>query len=136
MLLSSIVATVHAGEEALSTAGDVNWPSRVIGPTDATTDIAEAAAAGFLAALLTSTMVMVVGNSLGKVQEVRGDGVVGEQPVLDPGTSFEYTSGTPLSTPSGIMAGTYQMKPTDGDCFDVTIPTFSLDSPHQPGMVH
>ena len=75
-------------------------------------------------------------DSLGTVQEVRGDGVVGEQPVLGPGTSFEYTSGTPLSTPSGIMAGTYQMKPTDGDCFDVTIPTFSLDSPHQGGAVH
>ncbi len=75
-------------------------------------------------------------DSLGNVQEVRGDGVVGEQPILKPGTSFEYTSGTPLSTPSGIMAGTYQMKPTEGDCFDVTIPTFSLDSPHQIGMVH
>jgi ApaG protein len=75
-------------------------------------------------------------DSLGNVQEVRGDGVVGEQPVLDPGSSFEYTSGTPLNTPSGIMAGTYQMKPTGGDCFDVIIPTFSLDSPHQAGMVH
>ena len=75
-------------------------------------------------------------DSLGNVQEVRGDGVVGEQPVLDPGSSFEYTSGTPLNTPSGIMAGTYQMKPTGGDCFDVTIPTFSLDSPHQGGMIH
>ena len=75
-------------------------------------------------------------DSLGNVQEVRGDGVVGEQPILNPGTSFEHTSGTPLSTPSGIMAGTYQMKPTEGDCFDVTIPTFSLDSPHQIGMVH
>ena len=75
-------------------------------------------------------------DSLGNVQEVRGDGVVGEQPVLDPGSSFEYTSGTPLNTPSGIMAGTYQMKPTTGDCFDVTIPTFSLDSPHQTGMIH
>ena len=75
-------------------------------------------------------------DSHGNVQEVRGDGVVGEQPVLDPGSSFEYTSGTPLNTPSGIMAGTYQMKPTVGDCFDVTIPTFSLDSPHQTGMIH
>ena len=75
-------------------------------------------------------------DSHGNVQEVRGDGVVGEQPVLDPGSSFEYTSGTPLNTPSGIMAGTYQMKPTVGDCFDVTIPTFSLDSPHQAGLIH
>ncbi len=75
-------------------------------------------------------------DSLGNVQEVRGDGVVGERPVLDPGGSFEYTSGTPLSTPSGIMAGTYQMETTGGDRFDVIIPAFSLDSPHQAGLVH
>jgi len=75
-------------------------------------------------------------DSLGNVQEVRGDGVVGERPVLDPGGSFEYTSGTPLNTPSGIMAGTYQMETTGGDRFDVTIPAFSLDSPHQSGLVH
>ncbi len=75
-------------------------------------------------------------DSLGNVQEVRGDGVVGEQPVLDPGASFEYTSGTPLSTPSGIMAGTYRMETTKGERFDVTIPAFSLDSPHQAGAVH
>ena len=75
-------------------------------------------------------------DSLGNVQEVRGDGVIGEQPVLDPGASFEYTSGTPLNTPSGIMAGTYQMETTGGDLFDVIIPAFSLDSPHQSGLVH
>jgi len=65
------------------------------------------------------------------VQEVRGSGVVGEQPVLDPGESFEYTSGTPLATPSGIMVGSYQMQTDHGDEFDVAIPAFSLDSPHQ-----
>jgi ApaG protein len=70
-------------------------------------------------------------DSLGRVQEVRGAGVVGEQPVLKPGESFEYTSGTPLATPSGIMDGAYQMETTDGGMFDVTIPAFSLDSPHQ-----
>ncbi len=75
-------------------------------------------------------------DSLGNVQEVRGDGVIGEQPVLMPGESFEYTSGTPLGTPSGIMAGSYQMETDDGKSFDVTIPAFSLDSPHQAGMVH
>ncbi|MBT7942375.1 MAG: Co2+/Mg2+ efflux protein ApaG [Alphaproteobacteria bacterium] len=75
-------------------------------------------------------------DSLGNVQEVRGDGVIGEQPVLDPGGSFEYTSGTPLSTPSGIMAGTYQMETPGGERFDVTIPAFSLDSPHQGGALH
>lgn len=75
-------------------------------------------------------------DSLGNTQEVKGDGVVGEQPVLIPGESFEYTSGTPLGTPSGIMVGTYQMETESGDRFDVDIPAFSLDSPHQPGQVH
>lgn len=75
-------------------------------------------------------------DSLGNTQEVQGDGVVGEQPVLTPGESFEYTSGTPLGTPSGIMVGTYQMETESGDRFDVDIPAFSLDSPHQPGQVH
>ncbi len=75
-------------------------------------------------------------DSLGNVQEVRGDGVIGEQPVLTPGESFEYTSGTPLCTPSGIMAGSYGMKTDNGKSFDVVIPSFSLDSPHQAGMVH
>ena len=70
-------------------------------------------------------------DALGRVQEVRGPGVVGEQPVLDPGEAFEYTSGTPLPTPSGIMAGSYQMEGTNGEQFDVEIPAFSLDSPHQ-----
>ena len=72
-------------------------------------------------------------DSRGRTQEVRGAGVVGEQPVLRPGDSFEYTSGTPLPTPSGIMTGSYQMEASDtGERFDVTIPSFSLDSPHQP----
>ena len=70
-------------------------------------------------------------DSLGRVQEVRGAGVVGEQPVLKPGEAFEYTSGTPLTTPSGIMVGTYQMESEKGELFDVRIPAFSLDSPHQ-----
>ena len=67
----------------------------------------------------------------GLVQEVRGSGVVGEQPILEPGESFEYTSGTPLATPSGVMVGSYQMQTDHGDRFDVEIPAFSLDSPHQ-----
>ena len=70
-------------------------------------------------------------DSLGRIQEVRGAGVVGEQPVLNPGDSFEYTSGTPLSTPSGIMVGTYEMENQSGERFDVEVPAFSLDSPHQ-----
>jgi ApaG protein len=75
-------------------------------------------------------------DSNGNVQEVRGEGVVGEQPVLEPGSSFEYTSGTPLPTPSGIMVGTYQMASQGGSRFDVEIPAFSLDSPHQTVRLH
>lgn len=71
-------------------------------------------------------------DSLGRVQEVHGAGVVGEQPTLGPGEAFEYTSGTPLSTPSGIMVGSYEMESAGGRRFDVKIPAFSLDSPHQP----
>ena len=71
-------------------------------------------------------------DSLGRVQEVRGAGVVGEQPVLPPGQAFEYTSGTPLPTPSGIMVVSYGMEAENGQRFDVAIPAFSLDSPHQP----
>lgn len=67
----------------------------------------------------------------GQIQEVRGPGVVGEQPVLRPGQTFEYTSGTPLPTPSGIMVGSYQMESESGETFDVAIPAFSLDSPHE-----
>jgi ApaG protein len=67
----------------------------------------------------------------GLVQEVRGAGVVGEQPVLEPGETFEYTSGTPLNAPSGIMVGSYEMQTDDGDMIEVDIPAFSLDSPHQ-----
>lgn len=75
-------------------------------------------------------------DSLGNVQEVRGDGVVGEQPILNPGDSFEYTSGTPLPTPSGIMVGAYQMLAQSGERFDVDVPAFSLDSPHQAVQIH
>lgn len=75
-------------------------------------------------------------DSTGNVQDVRGEGVVGEQPVLQPGKSFEYTSGTPLPTPSGFMAGTYQMEDEVGERFDVEIPPFSLDSPFEATRIH
>ncbi len=68
-------------------------------------------------------------DGLGRKQEVRGPGVVGKQPVLKPGESFEYTSGVPLPTPSGFMTGTYGMVTDNGELFDIAIPTFSLDSP-------
>lgn len=70
-------------------------------------------------------------DSLGRVQEVRGGGVVGEQPVLPPGKAFEYTSGTPLTTPSGIMVGSFGMEAEGGERFDINVPAFSLDSPHE-----
>ncbi len=69
-------------------------------------------------------------DSRGQSQEVRGAGVVGVEPVLSPGESFEYTSGTPLNAPSGIMVGSYEMETVGGDRFDVDIPAFSLDSPY------
>lgn len=70
-------------------------------------------------------------DSLGRVQEVTGSGVVGEKPIIRPGNSFEYTSGTPLKTPSGFMMGFYKMEKKNGASFNVNIPPFSLDSPHE-----
>jgi ApaG protein len=72
----------------------------------------------------------------GNQQEVRGPGVVGEQPTLKPGERFEYTSGVPLTTPIGLMAGTYQMASESGENFDVEVPAFSLDSPHGKRVLH
>lgn len=68
-------------------------------------------------------------DSVGRTEEVRGPGVVGQTPLIDPGQSFTYTSGCPLSTPSGIMVGSYQMSGDGGRLFDVAVPPFSLDSP-------
>jgi ApaG protein len=65
----------------------------------------------------------------GRLQEVRGAGVVGEEPVLKPGGDYEYTSGVPLPTPSGFMVGTYGMVTETGEPFDIAIPAFSLDLP-------
>lgn len=80
-------------------------------------------------------------DAAGQLQEVRGAGVVGEQPKLAPGESFEYTSGVPLSTPSGIMSGSYTMEihpgginrgeSDAGKSFEVEVPAFSLDSPYE-----
>jgi ApaG protein len=79
----------------------------------------------------------LITDGQGRTQHVHGDGVVGEQPVLEPGENFEYTSGTPLATPSGFMRGTYHMVvPTTGEGFDAAIPSFSLDSPLDRGAVH
>src|SRR5947207_2948573 len=71
----------------------------------------------------------IITDASGRKQEVRGEGVVGEQPVLAPGGRFEYTSGVPLPTASGFMAGRYQMVSESGQRFEIDVPTFSLDSP-------
>ena len=72
----------------------------------------------------------IITDAEGKVQEVRGDGVVGEQPTLEPGEHFEYTSGCVLATARGTMQGTYQMVRRDGARFDAEIALFQLGMPH------
>jgi ApaG protein len=80
------------------------------------------------ARLISRHWVITDGN--GQVEEVKGDGVVGEQPLLEPGEFFEYTSGCPLKTPFGTMEGTYQMVSSTGEAFDVRIAPFSLAEPY------
>ena len=75
-------------------------------------------------------------DSQGRLQEVRGEGVVGEQPTLAPGEKFTYSSGTPLATASGFMRGSYGMKTQNGERFDIDVPAFSLDSPHESGNIN
>jgi ApaG protein len=73
----------------------------------------------------------------GQIYRVHGEGVVGEQPLLETGETFEYTSGTPLETSSGFMTGQYHMIRVDnGQAFDIEIPTFSLDSPNLNNRLH
>jgi ApaG protein len=71
----------------------------------------------------------IITDATGRKQEVKGEGVVGEQPTLAPGERFEYTSGVPLPTASGFMTGRYQMVSASGEKFEIDVPTFSLDSP-------
>jgi ApaG protein len=75
----------------------------------------------------------IITDATGEMQEVRGPGVVGEQPVLGPGEAFQYKSGCPLKTSAGVMRGTYQMVTESGDHFDVEIAPFAL---HEPYTVH
>lgn len=81
--------------------------------------------------LLTRHWIITDGD--GQVREVEGPGVVGEQPSLDPGESFEYTSACPLPTPVGTMQGTYRMVTSDGDRFDAEVAVFGLAT---PGALH
>lgn len=75
----------------------------------------------------------IITDATDHVEEVKGQGVIGEQPVLGPGESFQYTSGCPLKTPTGTMRGTYQMCTPDGDRFEIEIAPFAL---HEPYTVH
>jgi ApaG protein len=75
-------------------------------------------------------------DAFGVVREVRGPGVVGAQPVIAPGEKFEYTSGCPLETASGLMTGRYQMKAASGEAFEAEIPLFLLESPHEKRQIH
>ncbi len=87
---------------------------------------------GDLAAQLISRH-WIITDAKNKVQEVEGLGVIGEQPTIEPGASYSYTSGVVMQTPTGIMSGTYTMKNEDGETFKAEIPTFSLV---QPGSLH
>ena len=78
--------------------------------------------------LLTRHWIITDGNH--RVEEVKGPGVIGEQPVLEPGKSFTYTSGCPLQTPFGRMEGTYQMVTRSGEAFDAVIAPFALSEPY------
>ncbi|CAM5773951.1 Co2+/Mg2+ efflux protein ApaG [Bosea minatitlanensis] len=78
----------------------------------------------------------LITDGRGAVHEVRGDGVVGQQPVLRPGERFSYSSGCPLTTPDGAMRGSYAMRGEDGAMFDVAVPLFPLDSPYVKKVLH
>lgn len=78
----------------------------------------------------------IITDANGRVEEVHGPGVVGEQPTLPPGAAFRYTSGCPLSTSSGIMVGQYEMEGPSGDRFLVDVPAFSLDVPGRSRTVN
>ena len=78
----------------------------------------------------------MITNARGELTEVKGPGVIGKEPILEPGESFTYTSGAPLNTPSGMMGGSYQMESETGERFDIEIPTFSLDRPNQSVLLN
>lgn len=76
-------------------------------------------------------------DAKGVTQEVRGEGVIGQQPMIPPGQSFRYTSAAPLAAPSGMMMGAYSMvRLDDGAPFDIAVPPFLLDSPHQTQLAN
>ena len=78
----------------------------------------------------------IITDAVGRIENVKGLGVVGEQPVLKPGETFRYTSGCPLATPSGMMSGSYRMADSEGRNLSVEIPAFSLDCPHSRRVIN
>ena len=78
----------------------------------------------------------IITDGVGRIETVKGLGVVGEQPILKPGETFRYTSGCPLTTPSGMMSGTYRMTDAQGHSLSIEIPAFSLDSPHARRVIN
>jgi ApaG protein len=78
----------------------------------------------------------VITDAMGRTEHVQGLGVIGEQPVIEPGERFRYTSGAPLTTPSGFMQGSYEMQRQDGLSFAAEIPGFSLDRPGDRAQLH
>ena len=82
------------------------------------------------------TRYWLITDGIGRQQEVRGEGVIGEQPVLAPGESFDYTSGVPLTIGSGFMSGRYQMVSESGEPFEIDVPAFSLDVPDARRVLH
>ena len=78
----------------------------------------------------------IIYDAAGRKEEVQGEGVIGEQPVIKPGSHYDYNSGVPLTTPSGLMSGRYRFTTSDNTEFWVEIPAFSLDSPHDDGVKH
>ena len=78
----------------------------------------------------------MITNAHGELTEVKGPGVIGKEPFLEPGESFTYTSGALLNTPSGMMGGSYLMESDSGERFDIEIPTFSLDRPNQSVLLN
>ena len=78
----------------------------------------------------------IITDSTGRTEHVQGEGVIGEQPVIDPGKSFRYTSAAPLRTSSGFMGGSYEMRTESGETFAAEIPNFSLDRPYDHSSRH
>ena len=75
-------------------------------------------------------------DGMGQMKQINGPGVVGAQPVIAPGETFEYTSGCPLPTSSGLMSGRYQMQAASGEAFEAEIPAFLLESPYERRQIH